>query len=227
MERERLYEIVDGAVDERELNSSDIPNIDLYVDQILSIFSSRLHEGSERYHDRTLTKTMINNYSKEGLIAPIKGKKYSKEQIIQILTIYTLKSTLSIGEIKRILKGAYADESFGEAELTSIYDKHLAIKEENKERAKAVLGEIVEKASLDIDNDIDYISAICALSSLSAQLKGIAQAMIDERFPEAAEEDASDKDKEKEKKEKKEKKEIKEKEKEKKKKDKDKNSEKL
>ncbi len=225
MDKKRLYEAVSEAVDEKELGSRDIPNIDLYVDQILNIFSSRLYEGSERYHDRLLTKTMINNYSKEGLITPIKGKKYSKEQILQMLTVYTLKSTLSIGEIKRILSGLYSDEHFGEAELTGIYDKHLAIKEENKERVRGTIDEILEKNSLDIDNDIDYISLICALSSLSAQLKSVAQAMIDERFPDNSEEISdADKDKKKEEKkeEKKEKKEIKEKEKEKKKRDKDK-----
>lgn len=225
MDKKRLYEAVSEAVDEKELGSRDIPNIDLYVDQILNIFSSRLYEGSERYHDRLLTKTMINNYSKEGLITPIKGKKYSKEQILQMLTVYTLKSTLSIGEIKRILGGLYSDEHFGEAELTGIYDKHLAIKEENKERVRGTIDEIIEKNSLDIDNDVDYISLICALSSLSAQLKSVAQAMIDERFPDNSEESSdADKDKKKEEKkeEKKEKKEIKEKEKEKKKKDKDK-----
>jgi DNA-binding transcriptional MerR regulator len=225
MDKKRLYEAVSEAVDEKELGSRDIPNIDLYVDQILNIFSSRLYEGSERYHDRLLTKTMINNYSKEGLITPIKGKKYSKEQILQMLTVYTLKSTLSIGEIKRILVGLYSDDHFGEAELTGIYDKHLAIKEENKERVRGTIDEILEKNSLDIDNDVDYISLICALSSLSAQLKSVAQAMIGERFPDNSEEilDADkDKKKEEKKEEKKEKKEIKEKEKEKKKKDKDK-----
>ena len=226
MEKERLYEIASEAIDEKELGSCDIPSIDLYVDQILNLFSSRLLEGSERYHDRLLTKTMINNYSKEGLITTIKGKKYSREQIIQILTVYTLKSTLSISEIKRILMGAYADENFGEKELIRIYDKHLAIKEDNKEWAKTALDGIIDKNSLDIDNDIDYISLICALSSLSAQLRSIAQAMIDERFPEIAEdieEIEKEKKKEEKKEEKKEKKEIKEREKEKKKKEKEKN----
>ena len=122
--------------------------------------------------------------------------------------------------------GAYADENFGEKELIRIYDKHLAIKEDNKEWAKTALGGIIDKNSLDIDNDIDYISLICALSSLSAQLRSIAQAMIDERFPEIAEdieEIEKEKKKEEKKEEKKEKKEIKEKEKEKKKKEKEKN----
>ena len=40
MDKKRLYEAVSEAVDEKELGSRDIPNIDLYVDQILNIFSS-------------------------------------------------------------------------------------------------------------------------------------------------------------------------------------------
>ena len=35
---------------------------------------------------------MINNYSKAKVITPVKGKKYTKEQIIQMLIIYQLKN---------------------------------------------------------------------------------------------------------------------------------------
>ena len=85
-----LKKTFEDALDEAELKSEDIPTIDLYIDQILNLISERLKDGSERYHDRQLTKTMINNYSKEGLITPVKGKKYDKEQILQMLMIYTL-----------------------------------------------------------------------------------------------------------------------------------------
>ena len=96
MNREELYRITKDAVRDEELISSEIPAIDLYVDQIINLVSEKLKGGSERYRERQLTKTMINNYSKDGLITPVKGKKYNKEQIMQILTIYTLKPTLSI-----------------------------------------------------------------------------------------------------------------------------------
>ena len=87
MNREELIAVAKDAVNEAELESREIPAIDLYVDQILNLVSGKLSEGSERFLDRQLTKTMINNYSKDGLITQIKGKKYNKEQIIQILTI--------------------------------------------------------------------------------------------------------------------------------------------
>lgn len=188
MNDKALMDTVSDALNEAELRSDDIPNIDLYVDQIINLINDKLGEGSERYRDRQLTKTMINNYSKDGLIAPIKGKKYNKEQMLQMLTVYTLKSTLSIGEIKRILAGAYATDGFDGSALTELYDRHMEIKESNREYAVAELEGIIERNSLDVENDVDYISAIFALVSLGAQLKHIAQAMIDARFPEASSE---------------------------------------
>ena len=106
MNIDELYRIADEAVKEEELRGTDIPAIDLYVDQIINLVSDKNSQSSDRYSDKQLTKTMINNYSKDGVITPVKGKKYTKEQIVQILTVYTLKNTLSIGEIKRLLEGA-------------------------------------------------------------------------------------------------------------------------
>lgn len=186
MNDKALFDTVSDALNESELRSEDIPNIDLYVDQIINLINERLLDGSERYRDRQLTKTMINNYSKDGLITPVKGKKYNKEQILQMLTVYTLKGTLSIGEIKRLLAGAYAVEDFGAEELTALYDRHLDIKNENREHATAVVDGIIERNGFDVEDDVDYISAICALVSFSAQLRHIAQAMIDARFPDDA-----------------------------------------
>ena len=185
MNDKALLDTVNDALNEAELRSDEIPAIDLYVDQILNLINDKLGEGSERYRDRVLTKTMINNYSKDGIITPVKGKKYNKEQIVQMLTVYTLKGTLSINEIKRTLKGAYASGDFGGEELTALYDRYLDIKNDNREYAKMALDGIIERNGLDMESDVDYISAICALVAFSAQLKNIAQAMIDDRFPDA------------------------------------------
>ena len=194
MNNEQLNGIVLDALNDAELRSSEIPNIDLYVDQIINLISEKLKDGSERYAERQLTKTMINNYSKDGIITPVKGKKYNKEQILQMLTVYTLKGTLSIGEIKRLILGAYETEGFDGESLRELYDRHLDIKEVNREYAMAALDGIIERNSLDVENDVDYISTVCALVALSAQLKQMAQAMIDARFPEPEEPEEDEKD---------------------------------
>ena len=212
--------LIADAVNDSELKSTDIPSIDLYVDQIINLHAEKLREGAERYHDKQLTKTMINNYAKDRVISPVKGKKYTKEQIIQILMIYTLKGTLSIGEIKRVLDGAYSIDGFGSDEITALYDRYCAVKEENRAFCAKVVDEMTEGRALDIENDEDFLVALGSIVSLSAYLKNIAQAMIDAKYPAPEPEEDEEKDKDKEKKkeekkeEKKEKKENKEKEKE-------------
>ncbi|MBQ8817296.1 MAG: DUF1836 domain-containing protein [Clostridia bacterium] len=221
MTRNQLIDIAVDATNDSELTSKDIPAIDLYVDQIINLISSKLAEGSERHRSRQLTKTMINNYSKDGLIMPVKGKKYTQEQVMQILFIYSLKNTLSIGEIKRLLYGAYGIEGFGAEELTKLYDAHEEIKSETREYSLKFLNDdILDNLSLDASDDADYISIICALVSMSAHLKNIAQAMIDVKYPLPVSEDDDDKSDKKDKKEEKSK--DKEKEKEEKAKDKEK-----
>ncbi len=211
MTREELISIALDATNDAELKSGEIPAIDLYVDQIINLISGKLSEGSPRYAGRQLTKTMINNYSKDNIIMPVKGKKYTREQVVQILYIYSLKNTLSMGEIKRLLYGAYEIGGFGANELTSLYDRHEEIKDETREYALKFLNDdIMDNLSLDAEDDADYISIICALVSMSAHMKNIAQALIAEKFPEPVEDNDEDKDKEKKKEEKKKKKEEKE-----------------
>ena len=183
MNKEELAKVVEDALNESELKSEEIPAIDLYVDQILNLVNEKLLEGSERYHDRQLTKTMINNYSKEGIITPVRGKKYDKEQILQMLFVYTLKSTLSINEIKRLMQNAYAVEDFDATGLKNLYDKHIEMKNSSQAQSVDIINEIIDENSLDIANDVDYINLVCTISALSAQLKNVAQAMIDAKFP--------------------------------------------
>ena len=183
MDREELQKTVNDAVNDVELKSEEIPTIDLYVDQISNLVSECLKKGSERYLDRQLTKTMVNNYSKEGLITPVKGKKYNKEQILQILMIYTLKSTISIGEIKRLMDAMYAKDGFDAGELTRMYDKYGEIKDANREQVNSVVDGIIDRNGLDISDELDYISLIMALTAFSSHLKNVAQAMIDARYP--------------------------------------------
>lgn len=217
MNREELYLVAEDATNESELTTSEVPAIDLYVDQILNLVSDKQKAGSERFLDRQLTKTMINNYSKDGLITPIKGKKYNKEQIIQILTVYTLKNTLSIGEIKRLLQGAYSQEGFGGEDLIHLYDRYMEIKQTNRAYSKEVLDGLMERNGLDVSDQTDFMLTVGGLLSLSAFLRQTAQAMIDLKYPQPEEPEEKEKDKDKKKEEKKEKKEEEKKEKKKKK----------
>ncbi len=185
MKLDELYNIATDAVRDEELRAKDIPNIDLYIDQILNLVSEKNKEGSERYHDRQLTKTMINNYSKDGIITPVNGKKYNREQIAQILSVYTLKNTLSIGEIKRLLDGAYSIEGYTGEDLIYTYDRYIEIKNSNKEYSREILEALMERNGLDIENERDFMLIVGSMVSMSALLRNMAQAVIDVKYPEA------------------------------------------
>ena len=59
----------------------DIPNIDLYMDQVTTFMDSQLASSRRHENDKILTKTMINNYAKNNLLPPPEKKKYSKEHV--------------------------------------------------------------------------------------------------------------------------------------------------
>ncbi|MBO5416330.1 MAG: DUF1836 domain-containing protein [Clostridia bacterium] len=209
MKKTELDAVISDAVNDSELRSAEIPAIDLYVDQIINLVTEKQKEGSERFYERQLTKTMINNYSKDGVITPVKGKKYTKEQILQILTVYSMKGTLSIGEIKRMLTGAYSLEGFDGEALNQFYDRYMDIKDDNRVYAGRIIDGMLEAKGLDVENEEDFLAAIGGIVSLSGFFKNIAQAMIDARYPEPPEDEEdedgesaekSEKKKEKEKK---------------------------
>lgn len=81
----------------------DIPNIDLYMDQITTFMDSQLAASKRHEDDKILTKTMINNYAKNDLLPPPEKKKYTKEHVLTLIFIYYFKNILSINDIQSIL----------------------------------------------------------------------------------------------------------------------------
>ena len=87
------------------VKSQDIPNIDLYMDQVTTFMDKNLRKSS-RYpeNDKVMTKTMINNYAKNDLLPPPIKKKYSKEHVLVLIFIYYYKGILSINDIQTLLQ---------------------------------------------------------------------------------------------------------------------------
>ena len=179
---EKMETLVRDAVNDADLRPHEIPGIDLYLDQILSLADAKRRAGSERFYDRELTKTMINNYSKDGLIEPIKGKKYSRDQILQMLLVYSLKNTLSMGEIKRILQNTYSLEAYNSEMLEDVYGRFLAIKDDARANAWMGVTDFLEREELDVEKESDFLTLLLGLSAMSSYLKNIVQALLEEHY---------------------------------------------
>lgn len=70
------------------VRAEDIPDIDLYMDQVTTFMESHLRNSTRNPNeDKILTKTMINNYAKNNLLPPPVKKKYSKEHVLSLIHI--------------------------------------------------------------------------------------------------------------------------------------------
>ena len=62
------------------IHPGDIPNIDLYMDQVTTFMDAQLASTKRYKEDKILTKTMINNYAKNNLLPPPVKKEYPLDQ---------------------------------------------------------------------------------------------------------------------------------------------------
>lgn len=127
------------------IKPSEIPNIDLYMDQVTTFMDSRL-KPTVRYpdQDKILTKTMINNYAKNDLLPPPVKKKYSREHVLLLIFIYYYKGILSIGDIQTLL-GPITEQFFHngqEFNLESVYKEVFSMEKAEIEGLKE---DVVEK----------------------------------------------------------------------------------
>lgn len=97
---------------------SQIPDIDLYMDQVIS-YMKRQHIGLEIGREETLTPAMINNYIKSGLLPRAHGKKYDRTHIGYLTAICLLKQVVSVREAGKLLE----HELDGE-EIPDFYDRY-------------------------------------------------------------------------------------------------------
>lgn len=176
MNKELLENIIEKESQKSSLVSKDIPDLDLYMDQIMTLFETHLANNKKNEEDKLLTKTMINNYSKAKVITPVKGKKYTKEQILQMLIIYQLKNNLSIQEIKELLTPIYESDT----DLSLLYDHFIDIKQVMNQQLQKLIQQILEDFNLQIENQEDFFLLVASLSSLSHSLTNIAEALINE-----------------------------------------------
>ena len=86
------------------IKPDEMPDVDLYVDQVTTLLQERLKASKRNPNDKVMTKTMINNYAKNDLLpSPVK-KRYSKNHLMMLIFIYYFKSILSINDIDKLLK---------------------------------------------------------------------------------------------------------------------------
>jgi len=171
------------------IKPEDIPNIDLYMDQVTTFMDEQL-AASKRYDsDKILTKTMINNYAKNNLLPSPEKKKYSKEHVLTLLFIYYFKNILSINDIRSILN-PLTDKYFGNDDgftMQDVYNEVFGLESEESQKLLKDLGKkykIAGETFADFPQEdqkfLHTFSFICMLSYDVYIKKMIIERMIDQ-----------------------------------------------
>lgn len=155
------------------VKADEIPNIDLYMDQVTTFMNDHM-KSSKRYEDdKILTKTMINNYAKNELLPPPLKKKYSKEHVMVLIFIYYFKNILSIKDIETLLKPITENYFHTDKELsfTDLYEEVCSLEKSRIDHLKKDITEIYRTSSetfSDADDEnrefLRLFSFICTLS---------------------------------------------------------------
>ena len=167
----------------------DIPQIDLYMDQVTTFMEEHLKDSKRYEEDKVLTKTMINNYAKNNLLPPPEKKKYTKEHVLVLIFIYYLKSILSISDIQGILN-PITEKYFGNDENYSLEDIYKEVFSLEHPETQNLMKDLAKKfntsmntfpdASEDEADLLHTFSFICMLSYDVYIKKTLIEKMIDQ-----------------------------------------------
>ena len=173
------------------IKTVDIPNIELYMDQVTTFMDSQMASSKRYPDDKVLTKTMINNYAKNHLLPSPNKKKYSKEHVLMLIFIYYFKSFLSISDIQALLT-PLADRYFQKEDglnVEDLYNEVFGMEKEQVEYLKKDLMEKYQTASQSFaeaeEKDREFLtmfSFICLLSFDVYMKKQLIESIIDS-FP--------------------------------------------
>ena len=170
------------------IKPKEIPNIDLYMDQVTTFMEEHLSSSKRYPEDKILTKTMINNYAKNRLLPSPDKKKYSKEHMLLLIYIYYYKSILSIGDIQSLLE-PLTERYFhndGNFNMQSIYEEVFSLERQEVEKMKQdvidkyhIASEIFPDSEEEDRQFLQTFSFICLLSFDVYVKKQVIEKLID------------------------------------------------
>lgn len=143
----------------------EFPDMELYADQVIGLVNDRLRPLAVT----PLTKAMINNYVKKGIItAPVK-KKYSQNQLAAVTVISLLKGSFALPTIRAAIDQATVN-NYPKAAYDRFVDLfNAALKEEAAPKTilNPAIDELLKQA---VDTTIGRLKTMALLMVLQEQL---------------------------------------------------------
>ena len=190
----------------------DVPNIKLYMDQVTTFMDEHLSDSKRHEDDKILTKTMINNYSKNDLLPPPVKKKYSSDHLYVLTFIYYLKNILSISDIQKLIN-PLTDNFFESDDIPDMEKIYSEIYNMCKSQISNLSRDVINKTNMakesfsyvkdhEEKNFLELFSLVSLLSFDVYLKKNIIETLIDE-YASSQDDEKDSKDKNKDNKDKK------------------------
>lgn len=172
---------IEKLLDYSVIDEKDIPSIPLYMDQLTFLLDENLSKLNRNEGEKTLTKTMINNYVKGKVLeAPVK-KKYTKDQIMKLTMIYQMKNVLQISDLKVFFDMVgNSDETIDK--YYEYYKSEQTRVSKELEKFKVIVAnrsELGEDELVSPDVDKDIIKEVISLSIEADLKRRISELLID------------------------------------------------
>lgn len=184
MQLEELLSFLDSTEFLTQIENSKIPNINLYMDQVLSFINENLEPYRRNSKDKIFTKSMINNYVKNEIIPKPENKKYFPQHIISLIYIFYLKQILPLEDVKAILE-QYKKNHFNSKSMDGLYEIFLSSERNEVMVLEKELEELAKKTYEDCrdfgDDEIIFLF-IMLLSSRANAYKVIIEKLADRLY---------------------------------------------
>jgi len=165
------------------IEENQIPDIHLYMDQLTTFMEEKLAGYKRGPSDKIITKTMINNYTKDKILpAPVK-KKYSPKQLMLLIIIFHLKPVLSINDIGKMLNSVQAKDIDTE-DIYAIFTEIQKIQAEaariSAEKNMEIIKKLIKENELQGGENTEILMSALSLAIDATNKKNMAERLIDE-----------------------------------------------
>lgn len=166
--------------EDRPVAWENLPDIDLYMDQVVGYLARQSVGGKEP----SITSAMINNYVKDGLLPRACGKRYHREHLAYLTAVGLLKNVLTVKDMKLLL-----GSTVKEGEEEAFYGHLLKLTDDAFRGVDSSLAEDVTEEAL-AEAAMEFALASCAAKTACEQLLNV----IRERNPEPEEKPKKEKE---------------------------------
>lgn len=181
--RDLLLKTLTTVWGEGQVQIEDLPAIDLYMDQVTTLLEDKLGDTRRGRRGKPLTATMLGNYTKEGLLKKIKGKKYPREHLLMMVLLYHLKGSLPLGDIKELFDWVEEDltldkNHYDPARVESLFADFTQMQQAQLVQMAALTQEGMEDFDLGGETPEQLLRSVLYFSNLANLASAAARELI-------------------------------------------------